>query len=90
MSYDFSKNKKSAPYQEADLIFVGQAGVTFQLGNDPTYLSVILGGIRTEGRPFSTRYPDYINQLEAVMKPEHLPAIKKLWPLPSRKRKVFM
>jgi hypothetical protein len=27
---------------------------------------------------FVIRYPNYISQLEAVVKPEHLPAIKKL------------
>ena len=27
---------------------------------------------------FVTRYPGYISQLEAVVKPEHLPAIEKL------------
>jgi hypothetical protein len=27
---------------------------------------------------FVIRYPDYISQLEAVVKSEHLPAIKKL------------
>jgi hypothetical protein len=27
---------------------------------------------------FVIRYPDYISQLEAVVKPGHLPAIKKL------------
>jgi len=27
---------------------------------------------------FVIRYPDYISQLEAVVKPEHLPAIEKL------------
>ena len=27
---------------------------------------------------FVTRYPDYINHLESVVKPEYLPAIRKL------------